>query len=380
MIRDRRSGFGVRRTVLAALLVVALPMAARAAQPPVHVRVVKGDSLRDSTMMRVSVNTESIERMIRELLASREMEQAIVLSMREAMNGEKGETRRFKLLTDSLGRIAKRNEALVTRMQMQCASPQPLPDGYLGISFEETQITQHDNEPAMYELGAVESVTPGSPADKAGILRGDVLVSIGGVDARKPIALGTILKPGAKLPVRLQRGRSTKDITVLVEKRPADYGSDCATLDQWIGPSREAPMIRFYTPSPGSAPRAIRAPDAGMPPDTPMPPSAGAFSFGYAPMARTTPIAGATLTALDDDWRASTGVDNGVLVISVAQGSPAKEAGLRGSDVIISADDQTVGSPRALSRIISNAKASAVKLQIIRAGKPQTLTLRWHER
>jgi S1-C subfamily serine protease len=111
-----------------------------------------------------------------------------------------------------------------------------------------------------------------------------------------------------------------------------------------------------------------------------MPPSAGAFSFGYTPMAMTTPIAGATLTALDDDWRASTGVDNGVLVISVAQGSPAKEAGLRGSDVIISADDQTVGSPRALSRIISNAKASAVKLQIIRAGKPQTLTLRWHDR
>lgn len=379
MIRDRCNEVGVRRAVLAALLVVALPMAARAAQPPVRVRVAKVDSLRDSTVMRVSVNTGSIERMIHELLLSREMEQAIVMSMREEMNGEKGGTRRIRVLTDSLGRIARRNEALVTKMQMQCSSPQPLPDGYLGISFEETQITQRDNEPAMYELGAVESVTPGSPADKAGILRGDVLVSIGGVDARKPIALSTILKPGNKVPVRLQRGRSTKDITVLVEKRPAEFGSDCATLDQWIGPSRDAPVIMFRTPSPGSAPRAVRAPDVGMPPDMPPPPT-GAFSFGYAPMAMTTPIAGATMTALDDDWRASTGVDNGVLVISVAQGSPAKEAGLRGSDVIISADDQTVGSPRALSRIISNAKASAVKLQVIRGGKPQTLTLRWHER
>ena len=380
MIRDRRSEFGLRRAVLVALLVVALPMAAWAAQPPVRVRVVKVDSLRDSTMLRVSVNIDSIGRMIRELLASREMEQSIAMSMRAAMNGERGETRRIKLLTDSLGRIAKRNEALVTRMQMRCSSPQPLPDGYLGISFEETQITQHDNEPAMYELGAVESVTPGSPADKAGVLRGDVLISIGGVDARKPIALGTILKPGKKVPVRLQRGRSTKDITVLVEKRPAEYGSDCATLDQWIGPSRDAPVIMFRTPPPGSAPRAVRAPDGVMPSESPMPPMAGAFSFGYTPMAMTTPIAGATLTALDDDWRASTGVDNGVLVISVALGSPAKEAGLRGSDVIISADDQTVGSPRALSRIISNATANAVKLQIIRAGKPQTLTLRWHER
>jgi S1-C subfamily serine protease len=380
MMRDGRGGPAVLLSLLRALLAVALPIAASAAQLPAHVRVVRVDSLRDSTLMRVSVNTESIERMIRELLASREIEQAIAISMREAMNGEKGETRRFKLLTDSLGRIAKRNEALVTKMQMQCTSPQPLPEGYLGISFEETQITQHDNEPAMYELGAVESVTPGSPADKSGILRGDMLLSIGGVDARKPIALGSILKPGRRVPVRLQRGRSTKDVTVLVEKRPAEYGSDCATLEQWIGPSRDAPVITFRTPSPGSAPRAVRAPDAGMPPDTPMPPPAMAFSFGYTPMAMSTLIAGAALKALDDDWRASTGVDNGVLVISVAQGSPAKEAGLRGSDVIVSADDQTVGSPRALSRIISNAKANAVKLQIIRAGKPLTLTLRWHER
>jgi S1-C subfamily serine protease len=380
MIRDRRGEFGLQRAVMAALLAVALPMAASAAQPPVRVRVAKVDSLRDSTVMRVTVNTESIERMIRELLASREMEQAIVMSMREEMNGEKGGTRRIKILTDSLGRIAKHNEALMSKMQMQCSSPQPLPDGYLGISFEETQITQHDNDPAMYELGAVESVTPGSPADKAGIVRGDVLISIGGVDARKPIALGTLLKPGRKVPVRLQRGHSTKDITVLVEKRPAEFGSDCATLEQWIAPSREAPVIMFRTPSPGSAPRAVRAPDSGMPPDAPMPPPAGAFSFAFTPMAMTTSIAGAMLKALDDDWRASTGVDNGVLVISVAQGSPAKEAGLRGSDVIISADDQAVGSPRALSRIISNAKANAVKLQVIRAGKPLALTLRWHER
>src|ERR1019366_4160929 len=99
---------------------------------------------------------------------------------------------------------------------------------------------------------------------KAGVLRGDVLISIGGVDARKPIALGTILKPGKKVPVRLQRGRSTKDITVLVEKRPAEYGSDCATLDQWIGPSRGAPVIMFRTPSPVRGPGALRAPGRAM--------------------------------------------------------------------------------------------------------------------
>lgn len=365
-----------RRAALAALLWVAAPMFAMSPQPPMRVRLARGDSLRDSAMVHISVNGESIQLMLHQLLASREVEQAIAMSLREEMNGERAEPRRFKLLTDSLGRIAQRNAALVTKMQMQCSTPQPLPDGYLGVSFEETQITQRDSEPALYELGAIETVTPGSPADKAGIVRGDVLVSIGGMDARKPIALGTLLKPGTKLPVHLLRGRATKDLTVLVARRPADYGSDCATLDQWIGQSREAPVFLWRS---GAVARAPRAPDGGISADRPTPPMPG-FSFGYAPMAMANSIAGATLTALDDDWRASTGVDNGVLVISVAQGTPAKEAGLRGSDVIVSADEQTVGSPRALSRIISNAKASAVKLQVIRAGKPQTLTLRWHDR
>jgi hypothetical protein len=34
---------------------------------------------------------------------------------------------------------------------------------------------------------------------------------------------------------------------------------------------------------------------------------------------------------------------------------------------------------RALSRIVGNAKANAVKLQVIRAGKPQMIVLRWQE-
>jgi len=364
------------RRFVAALFGVVTPLAAMSPQSPIHVHMARGDSLRDSTMVRISVNAESLQLMLRQLLASREMEQAIALSLREEMNGDRAESRRFKILTDSLGRIAQRNAALVTKMQMQCSAPQPLPDGYLGVSFEESQITQHDSEPVMYELGAIESVTPGSPADKAGILRGDVLVSIGGMDARKPIALGTLLRPGAKLPVRLMRGRLAKDVTVLIVKRPADYGSDCATLDQWIGSAREAPVFLWR---PGTVSRVVRAPDGAAAPDRPMPQMSG-FALGFAPMAMTSSIAGATLTSLDDDWRASTGVDNGVLVISVAQGTPAKEAGLRGSDVIVSADEQSVGSARALSRIISNATMNAVKLQIIRAGKPQTLTLRWHDR
>jgi S1-C subfamily serine protease len=47
--------------------------------------------------------------------------------------------------------------------------------------------------------------------------------------------------------------------------------------------------------------------------------------------------------------------------------------------VIISADGQSVASVRSLSRVIGNAKSNAVKLQIIRAGKPMTLMLHWKD-
>jgi S1-C subfamily serine protease len=204
-----------------------------------------------------------------------------------------------------------------------------------------------------------------------------VLLSIGGVDARKPIMLGTILKPGAKLQVRLQRAGTTKDVTVLIEKRPEGFGSDCATMEQLIAPERVAPLIMFHRQGEHAMVRPGVA--STPPPDWVMPMPPGAFTFGFS-TGQNPGVAGAILMPLDDDWRQSLGVDNGLLVMKVVQASPAKDAGLRGNDVIISADGQTVGSVRALQRIISNARANAVKLQVVRGGKTQTLTLRWQER
>jgi serine protease Do len=109
----------------------------------------------------------------------------------------------------------------------------------------------------------------------------------------------------------------------------------------------------------------------------PTPPMAGAFMYGFG--SGNSAIAGATLMALDDDWRATLGVDNGVLVTRVLPGTPAKDSGLHAGDVIISADGEPVASVRALSRIVSNARGNSVKLQTIRAGKPQTVTLRWQD-
>ncbi|HVT41112.1 MAG TPA: PDZ domain-containing protein [Gemmatimonadaceae bacterium] len=369
-----------RRTLFAAVALWCTTAPGSAAAQSVRARLQKADTLRDSAMVRVEVNAVKLQQMIREFLASREMEQAIGMSLKEAARGQQVDARRMKELADSMGRIARRNTGLMTQIEMQCTGEESLPAGYLGVVFDQQMVSQRENEPALYQLGTIETVQPGSPAERAGIRSGDVLLSIGGVDARKPIMLGTILKPGAKLQVRLQRAGTTKDVTVLIEKRPEGFGSDCATMEQLIAPERVAPAIMFHkfdrhatgTARPGAA--STSPADVFMPAIPP-----GAFTFGFT-TGQNPGVAGAILMPLDDDWRQSLGVDNGLLVIKVVLGSPAKDAGLRGNDVIISADGQTVGSVRALQRIISNARTNAVNLQVVRGGKAQTLTLRWRER
>jgi S1-C subfamily serine protease len=338
---------------------------------PARVRVRMDSAARDSVMMHVVVSTDAIERMVRELIASKQMEQTIGLALREASTGEKADARKIQELKESLQEIARRNAGLITTIQMQCLNPQPHPEGYLGVTFREAEITVRSNESPAYVLGAIESVEPGSPAEKAGIMRDDVLLSVGGVDARKPIALDAILKPGARVPIRLQRGRVIKDITVTVEKRPAGYGSDCSTVEQLMGPTPA--IVR-------STPRAYASTRTPMPP-VPVggvyaTPGSGDFFFTTWPL-MSPAIAGATMIPLDDDSRSALGVDEGILVTRVAPGSPAREAGLRGLDVIVSADDERVSSLNALRRIIGNSKKEAVKLEVVRGGKKQTLTLRW---
>jgi S1-C subfamily serine protease len=257
------------------------------------------------------------------------------------------------------------------------------------VQFSELQTVMGGDAPQappLRDYPRVDSVYPGSPASKAGLHRGDVVLLMGGQDARRPVALDKLLRPLTKLPVRVQRDGAQKDYTIIVEKRPADFNSECANVDQVIGPEFDQPLIFMRsrlgqrTPFPLSVfPRSempAAAPDAPVSPMPPMPPVAG-FLYGFS--SANSAIAGANLMQLSDDWRATLGVDNGVLVTKVLPGTPSKDSGLHDGDVIVSADGQAVESVRALSRIVNNAKANAVKLQVIRAGKPQVVVLRWKD-
>jgi S1-C subfamily serine protease len=92
----------------------------------------------------------------------------------------------------------------------------------------------------------------------------------------------------------------------------------------------------------------------------------------------TNAVAGAELVAMNDDLREAFGGRRGLLVIGVAEGSPAHEAGLRGGDVIVRAGGDSVATPGALrSAMRAVKKGRALEMDVVRKGKARVVELRW---
>jgi serine protease Do len=92
---------------------------------------------------------------------------------------------------------------------------------------------------------------------------------------------------------------------------------------------------------------------------------------------------GITLKELDPDLRQSLslGVVQGALVQDVAENSPGGRAGIRPYDVIVSVDGEAVRTNDDLiHRIAIRPPGTVAKLQVVRDGRPQTLSVRLAER
>jgi serine protease Do len=64
----------------------------------------------------------------------------------------------------------------------------------------------------------------------------------------------------------------------------------------------------------------------------------------------------------------------GVLIDSVVEGSPAEKAGVQKGDVIVAVNDQAVSAPQELTRrIVGTPPGTRVQLSIVRKGKPMKL-------
>jgi S1-C subfamily serine protease len=87
-------------------------------------------------------------------------------------------------------------------------------------------------------------------------------------------------------------------------------------------------------------------------------------------------IAGAELFELNPELGEMFGTLEGVLVLNASDGTPAANAGLRGGDVIVSADGKPVTSITSLRRTIEAVRpGGVVKLEVLRRGTRTTVNL-----
>ena len=245
------------------------------------------------------------------------------------------------------------------------AQDEAKPAGWLGVYFvEKASFDRKENGEKVWtflDYPVILSVEPGSPAERAGIAAGDVLIALDGHNVREGVpSFASLLRPGAQLQVKVKRGKETKRLKVLVEPRPHGFGED------HVGPDSlrlrvEPPAV----PAPALEP-APRVPQLVPPPPPPLYEADG-FS----------PIAGAELVPLRGDLRDYFGVESGLLVLRVARGTPGGRAGLRGGDVIVRANGRDVSSVRGLQLVLARSAERQVELEVVRKKEKQTLTLRW---
>jgi S1-C subfamily serine protease len=220
----------------------------------------------------------------------------------------------------------------------------------------------------------VSKVEANSPAAKAGVKAGDVLMTFNSHDMRGgSLHLNEWLTPGAPFELRLRRGDNVRLVRGRVEPRPEGW-QQIATIEI-SGP--EQIIIPRNPGAPGADMRRISVRQRSIAPPRLPAVLGSALGFGGG----IYPFAGAEFTALNSDLSEVLGVKSeGVFVTSVAEGSIARESGLRGGDVVVAADSIKIENPNDLVRAIRTADDRSVRLEIIRRRKAQTLTLSWKER
>jgi S1-C subfamily serine protease len=224
---------------------------------------------------------------------------------------------------------------------------------------------------ASDSIGArIESVTPGGPADRAGVRSGDIITRIGGrALVRDPnvgagagamqsqpglrlIEFSARLAPNDTVALQLRRGKGVRNVRLVTEPQ--------RTVTYWRQPvagSNEQMAVELQQRY-----EVFKSPD-------PM------VTQTREPLARTmydmSPLANLQLAPLNAELGQYFGISDGILVISVPRNSGLR---LRGGDVILRVDGRTPASPVHLLRILQSYDSEEqVRLDIVRNRKRETI-------
>jgi serine protease Do len=220
-------------------------------------------------------------------------------------------------------------------------------DGFLGVYAEEItkdNVSQYGLRDAR-GVGVTE-VVKDSPAEKAGLRKGDVITRFDNeavTSVRKLNRLVSEVAPDHRVTVAISRGGSEQELSVAIGKRPSYSGTLRTTTIPHFPGIEGFPGIESMPRIEGQSDRLV-------------------FALGNH---RRIGVATTQLTKqLADYFGVADG--KGVLVTSVSENSPAAKAGLKAGDVITAVDGEKVEASGDLSRAISKQKDGDVTLTIVR--------------
>ena len=218
----------------------------------------------------------------------------------------------------------------------------PASAGYLGVMLHEIDA---DRAKALNlpDVGGVEvtRVSPESPAEKAGIKTGDVVLSYNGQRVESMEQFSRLVRetpPGRDVKLDIHRNGTNQTLAVKVGRPPIFMPSLAPAI----------PPERF---------------DIHMP-DIPR-------SF----MTWRSAALGVECESLQGQLADYFGVKEGVLVRSVLKGSAAERAGLKAGDVITRVGDAKVSNPADLSARIRSTNGTPIPVSVVRDHKEMTVTV-----
>ena len=200
----------------------------------------------------------------------------------------------------------------------------------------------------------ISSVQEGTPAARAGLKNGDIVVDFDGERVRSVTQFSRLVRESA--PSRAVRTTVVRDGV----RQTLNVTPEAARA--WTVPKGNGTLIQ-----PFSSTQKVTPFDSG-----------GNFNFSFvSPDAQL----GVTVTPLEGQLATYFGVKQGVLVSSVAAGTPAEAAGIKAGDVITSINGRTVEQPSQVIEAVRAAQAgSSVELKVVRDKKELTLKATLAER
>lgn len=211
----------------------------------------------------------------------------------------------------------------------------------------------------------ISNVSQGSPAEKAGLKKGDVILQFDGepvTSTRKLFRLIGESAPDQSVRLTISRSGSEQQVNVtLAEREPPTraFGRIPPDVDGRFS-VRPPDLDGYFNVPPPGTPRAPR----GYTPEL--------FNYSFGGSSRRVGITTSVLTKqLADFFGVSGGM--GLLISSISENSPAAKAGLRAGDVITEVDGEKIDDPADFIRALNKKEEGEVTLTIIRDKSQRTI-------